>query len=74
MELHIYSPHLNTEKLNVNKFVFGLEFNISVKVRILMPHMLHDAVQKSLIAEEYLNSGGHGRDPSRKIGQAPPGA
>jgi hypothetical protein len=44
MELLRYAPHLNTEKLKVNKFVFGLNFNIRAKVRILMPQMLHDTV------------------------------
>jgi hypothetical protein len=34
MELLRYAPHMNTEKLKVNKFVFGLNFNIRVKVRI----------------------------------------
>jgi hypothetical protein len=58
MELLRYAPHLNTEKLKVNKFVFGLKFNIRVKVRILKPQTLHVAVQKALIAEEELCSGG----------------
>jgi hypothetical protein len=58
MELLKYAPHLNTEKMKVNKFVFGLNSNIHVKVRILMPQMLHDVVQKALIAEEELTSGG----------------
>ena len=44
MELLWYAPHLNTEKLKVNKFVFSLNFNIRVKVRILMPQTLHDAI------------------------------
>jgi hypothetical protein len=74
MELLRYAPHLNTEKLKVNKFVFGLNFNIRVKVRILMPQTLHDAVQKALIAEEEMNSGGQGRTPSRQTGQVPPRA
>jgi hypothetical protein len=52
VELLRYAPHLNTKKLNVNKFLFGLNFSIHVKVRILMPMMLHDAVQKALIDEE----------------------
>jgi hypothetical protein len=60
---------LNTEKLKVNKFVFGLNFNIHVKVRILMPQMLHDAVQKALIAEEELTNRGQGRTPARPTGQ-----
>jgi hypothetical protein len=66
MELLRYAPHLNTEKLKVNKFVFGLNFNIHAKVRILMPQTLHDAVQKALIVEEEMNSGGQGRTPSRQ--------
>jgi hypothetical protein len=52
MELLRYSPHLNMEKLKVNKFLFGLNFNIRAKVQILIPQSLHDAVQKALIAEE----------------------
>jgi hypothetical protein len=60
MELLRYAPHLNTEKLKVNKFVFGLNFNIHAKVRILMPQTLHNAVQKALIVEEEMNSGGQG--------------
>jgi hypothetical protein len=30
-----------------------------------MPQMLHDAVQKALIVEEEMNSGGQGMTPSR---------
>jgi hypothetical protein len=37
MELLRYAPLMNTEKLKVNKFVYGLNFNIRAKVRILMP-------------------------------------
>jgi len=66
MEFLIYAPHLNTKKLKVSKFSFGLNFNIRAKVRILMPQTLHDAVQKTLIVEEELNGGGQGRNPSRK--------
>jgi hypothetical protein len=58
MELLRYAPHLNTEKIKVNKFVFGLNFNICVKVRIIMPQTLHDVVQKALIVEEEMTSGG----------------
>jgi hypothetical protein len=65
MEFLRYAPHLNTEKLKVNKFVFGINFNIRAKVRILMPQTLHDSIQKYFIAEEELNSGGQGRNPSR---------
>jgi hypothetical protein len=50
MELLKYAPHLNTEKLKINKFVFGLNFNFQAKVRSLMPQMLHDVVQKALMA------------------------
>jgi hypothetical protein len=67
MELLRYAPHLNTKKLKVNKFVFGLNFNIRAKVQILMPQYLHDAVQKALIAEEELNNGVQGRNPSRQV-------
>jgi hypothetical protein len=58
MELLRYAMHLKMEKLKVNKFVFRLNSNIRVKVRILMPHMLHDAVQKALIADEELANEG----------------
>jgi hypothetical protein len=51
--LHI----LNTEKLKVNRFLFGLNVSIHAKVRILMPQTLHDVIQKALIAEEELISG-----------------
>jgi hypothetical protein len=44
MELLRYAPLMNMEKLKVNKFVFGLNFNIRAKVRILMPQTLHDVV------------------------------
>jgi hypothetical protein len=52
MELLWYAPHLNTKKLKVNRFVFGLNSNICEKVRIMMPHTLHDVIQKALIVEE----------------------
>jgi hypothetical protein len=57
MELLRYAPHLNMEKLKVNKFLFNINFNIHVKVRILMPQTLHDAIQKALIAKEELTNG-----------------
>jgi hypothetical protein len=47
MEILSYVPHLNMEKLKVNNFVFGLNFNIHAKVRILIPQTLHDVVQKA---------------------------
>jgi hypothetical protein len=65
MEILRYAPHLNTEKLKGKTFVFGLNFNICARVQILIPQTLHDAVQKSLIDEEYLCSMGQGRTPSR---------
>jgi hypothetical protein len=74
MELLRYAPHLNTEKLKVNKFMFGLNVNIHAKVRILMPQTLHDVVQKALIAEEELISGGQRRTPARPVGQVSSGA
>ena len=61
-----YTLHMNTEKLKANKFVFGLKYNIRGKVRILVPHTLHDVVQKDYITEEELNSGAQGRTPSWK--------
>jgi hypothetical protein len=69
MELLWYAPHLNTEKLKVNRFVFGLNDSLRAKVRILMPQTLHDAVQKALIAEEELISGGQTKTPARSAGQ-----
>jgi hypothetical protein len=74
MEILRYDPHLNTEKLKVNKFLFSLNFNIRVKVRILMPKTLHDAFQKGLIAAEELSNGGQGRNPSRSTGYTTLGA
>jgi hypothetical protein len=46
MELFRYAPHLNTEKIKVNRFVFGLNDNIHEKVRILMPQTLHDVSRR----------------------------
>jgi hypothetical protein len=73
MELLQYAPHLNTEKLKVNRFIFGLNDSLHAKVRILMPQTLHDVVQKALIAEEDLISGGQTRTPSRPAGQGSTG-
>ena len=50
MELLWYAPHLNTDKLKVNKFMFVFNLRIHAKVRIMMPQTLHDVVQKALIA------------------------
>jgi hypothetical protein len=74
MELLRYAPHLNTEKLKVNRFVFGLNNSLRAKVRILMPQTLHDVVQKALIAEEELISGGQTRTPARHTGKSSLGA
>jgi hypothetical protein len=74
MELLWYAPHLNTEKIKVNRFMFGLNDNLRAKVKILMPQTLHDAIQKALIAEEELISGGQTRTPARRIGQDSSGA
>jgi hypothetical protein len=68
MEFLRYAPHLNTEKLKVNRFLFGLNINIHARVRILMPQTLHDVVQKALIVEEDIVSGGQRRTPARLIG------
>jgi hypothetical protein len=73
MELLWYALHLNTEKLKVNRFVFGLNDNLRAKVRMLMPQTLHDIVQKALIVEEELISGGQTRTPARPIGQGSSG-
>jgi hypothetical protein len=72
-ELLRYAPHLNTDNLKVNWFVFGLHGSLRAKVRILMPQTLHDVVQKSLIAEEELISGGQTRTPVRPTGQGSSG-
>jgi hypothetical protein len=68
MELLQYDPHLNTEKHKVNRFVFGLNSSLRANIRILMPQTLHDVVQKVLIAEEELISGGQTRTPARLEG------
>jgi hypothetical protein len=44
MALLQYSPHLNTKKLKVKNFMFGLNVSIRAEVRILMPQTLHDVV------------------------------
>jgi hypothetical protein len=51
MVLLRYALYMNTEKLKVNKFVFGLKYNIRAKVRILIPQTFHDAVQKYSITK-----------------------
>jgi hypothetical protein len=64
MELLRYVPHIHTEKMEVKKFVFGLNFCIRAKVRILILQTLHEAVQKALIVEEEMTNGGQGRTPT----------
>ena len=73
MELLWYAPHLNTENLKVNRFMFGLNDSLRAKVRILMPQTLHDAVQNALIVEEELISGGQTKTPARLAGQGSSG-
>jgi hypothetical protein len=73
MDLLWYSLHLNTEKLKVNWFIFGLNDSLCAKVRILMPQTLHDVLQKALIAKEELISGGQTRTPARPAGQGSSG-
>jgi hypothetical protein len=58
LDLLWYASHLNTEKIKVNRFVVGLNVIIHAKVRIVLPQTLHDVIQKALIAEEELISGG----------------
>jgi hypothetical protein len=74
MELLRYALHLNTEKLKVNRFMLGLNGSLHATIRILMPQTLHNAIQKALIAEEDLISGGQTRTPTRPVGQGSSGA
>ena len=73
MELLRYSPHINTEKLKFNRFLFRINVSICAKVRNMMPHTLHDAIQKALIAEEKFINGGQTRTPVRPVGQGSSG-
>jgi hypothetical protein len=73
MELLQYAPHLNTEKLKVSRFVFGLNGSLHAKVRILMPQTLHDVVQKVVIEKEELISEGQTRTLARPAGQGSSG-
>jgi hypothetical protein len=68
MELLWYAPHLNAVKLKVNRFMFGLNDILRANLRILMPQTLHDVIQKALIAEEELISGGQTKTPVRPVG------
>jgi hypothetical protein len=67
MEFLRYVAHLSTEKLKVNKFVMAQNISIHVKVRILMPQMLHNAFQKARISKEELIIRGQGRTPARSM-------
>ena len=69
LELLRYALHLNIKKLKVKKCFFGLNLNIQAKVRILMPKTLHDVVEKALITEAELISGGQSRTPARPAQQ-----
>jgi hypothetical protein len=55
-------------------FVFCLNGSIRAKVRIMMPQTLHDVIQKALIVEEELISGGQSRTIAIPIGQVSYGA
>jgi hypothetical protein len=44
MEFLWYPLYLNTEKLKVNRFLFGCNVSIRAKVRITMPQTLHDVI------------------------------
>jgi hypothetical protein len=57
MELLRYAPHLNSEKLKVNRFVLGLNSSMRTKVFILMPQTLHDVVQKAVVQDEFSFTG-----------------
>jgi len=58
IELLRNATHLSTEKFRVNKIMYGINFKIWAKVRILMPHNLHEAVQRGIITkEEFMNNG-----------------
>jgi hypothetical protein len=65
MEFLRYVVHLNTEKLKVNRFLFGLTVNIRSKGKILMPYTLHDVIEKALIVEEELIQQGLEQDSSK---------
>jgi hypothetical protein len=74
MEQLWYAPHLNKEKLKVNMFVFGLNFIIHEKVRILTLQTFYDDVQKALIVEEELINEVQRWNPVRPVGHVSFGA
>jgi hypothetical protein len=65
LELLRYAPHLNTEKLKVNWFMFVLNVSIRAKVRIMMPQTFHDVFHKALTTEEEIISGVQSTTPVR---------
>jgi hypothetical protein len=65
---------LTLRKLRSTGSCSALMDNIRAKVRILMPQTLHDVIQKALIAEEEIISGGQTRTPVRPTGQVSSGA
>jgi hypothetical protein len=44
MEILSYAPHLKTEKIKVNRFIFSINGSIHAKVSFQMPKTLHDFV------------------------------
>jgi hypothetical protein len=52
VELLRYDPHLNIEKLKLNKFLYGLNPCIKETVCMLMEKTLHEAMQRDIIGEE----------------------
>jgi hypothetical protein len=74
LEFLRYGLHLNTNKLKFNRFMFNLNGSIREKVRIMMPQILHEVIQKALIAEEDLINGGQSRTPARPAGQVSSGS
>jgi hypothetical protein len=57
MELLLYAPHLNSEKLKDNRFVLGLNSSMRTKVFILKPQILHDVIQKAVVQDEFSFTG-----------------
>jgi hypothetical protein len=59
MKLLRYAPHLNTDKLQVDKFLYGLNYNIIYKVMTLILHIFHKAFQRAMISilKELVGSG-----------------
>jgi hypothetical protein len=64
---------LTLKNLRSTGSCLALMADLHAKVRILMPQTLHDVIQKALIAEEELISGGQTRTPVRPVGQVSSG-